>query len=123
MPLPLIPIAIVGGAAMLAGMGIEKGFDKIFPDDAGVGSKKTSIGSTHYEPYSHYSPTTTDMRQIQLPDYQIMVDSPFSRQDLTKKQTQEPDIDAGVTSEAGADLVPLVLIGAVGLIAYGVVKK
>lgn len=107
----------------VAGMGIEKGFRKIFPESGGdIGVKKGGIGTTYHEPYSHYAPTTVDMRQVQLPDYQVAVDSPFARQDITKKQTQEPDI-TGATQRTGADLTMLALIGAGGLVLYGVLKK
>ena len=119
MPLPLIPIAV----AIVAGIGIEKGLTSLFSAPSGdIGTKKGGIGTTYHEPYSHYAPVTTDMRQIQLPDYQVQIDSPFAQQDLSKKQTQEPDI-TGATQKSGADLTMLALIAAGGLVVYGVVKK
>ena len=119
MVLPLIPIVV----ATVAGMGIEKGFRTIFPESGGdIGVKKGGIGTTYHEPYSHYAPTSVDMRQIQLPDYQVAVDSPFARQDITKKQIQEPDV-TGAVQKTGADLTMLALIGAGALVVYGVVKK
>lgn len=120
MPIPLIPIAV----AAVAGIGIEKGFKSLFGDDGGdVGVKKSGIGNVFHEPYEQYAPTHTDMRQIQLPDYQVQVDSPFARQDLTKKQTQEPDISGGATATTGINPTHIALIGAGALVLYGVTKK
>ena len=117
----LIPVVI--GA--VGALGVDKVIDSIFPEargDTNIGVKKGGIGTTYHEPYSEYAPTTVDMRQIQLPDYQVAVDSPFARQDITKKQMQKPDI-TGATQKTGADLTMLALIGAGALVIYGVVKK
>ena len=118
MVLPLIPILV----GTVAGIGIEKGLTSVF-GGGDVGVKKGGIGTTYHEPFSQYAPTTVDMRQIQLPDYQVAVDSPFARQDITKKQTMEPEISGGAVAETGADLTMLALIGVAGLIVYGVIKK
>jgi len=120
MVLPLIPIVI--GA--VAGMGVEKGFTSLFGGSGGVsGTKKGGIANVYHEPYEQYAPTITDMRQVQLPDYQIQVDSPFARQDMTKKQSMEPEISGGASAESGINPTTLMLIAAGGLVVYGVTKK
>jgi len=119
MPLPLIPIAI----AAAAGIGLEKGLSSLFDDAGDVGTKKGGLMNEFHEPYENYSPTITDMRQVQLPDYQVQIDSPFGSQDMTKKQSMEPDISAGISQTEGTNMPLLVGLGVVGVIVYGVVTK
>ena len=118
MVLPIIPIVV----GTVAGIGLEKGFTSLFGGEGDVGVKKTGIGTTFHEPFSQYAPTTVDMRQVQLPDYQVAVDSPFARQDIKKTQTQEPDVTGAVTSE-GVDLTMIALIAAGALVVSKVIEK
>lgn len=119
MVLPLIPIL----AGTVAGIGIEKGLTSIFGGGDDVGVKKGGIGTTFHEPFSQYAPTTTDMRQVQLPDYQVQVDSPFASQDIKKEQSQEPDISGGAVATEGVDLTMIALIAAGALVVSKVIEK
>jgi hypothetical protein len=124
MVLPLIPIAV--GAA---GLGLGGLLSNLLS-----GSKKAAtVGATTttYHPYAFYQPSYA--KQIQYPDYNIIMESPMSRIDSTKKQTmtQEPSIAAPITPTAGAagtpfdasSLLPIVVVGGAVYIAHGLITK
>lgn len=117
---PLLLVPLVAGA--VAGVGVEKAWNSVFGGGE-TGTKKGGIANVYHEPYEQYAPTITDMRQVQLPDYQVQVDSPFARQDMTKKQSMEPEISGGASAETGINPNTLMLIAAGGLVLYGVTKK
>jgi len=118
MVFPFIPIIV----ASVAGIGIEKGLSSVFAKDTvNSGTKKGGIANVFHEPYETYSPTTTYAQSYQYPDYNIIIDSPLARAGSTKKSDVSPEVSAGVTT--GVNMTNIALIGAAGLILYGVVKK
>ena len=125
MPLPLIPI--------LAGAG-GLGVGALISSFLSGGKKAASVGATTttYHPYAFYQPSYA--KQIQYPDYNIIMESPMSRIDSTKKQdmTQQPSLQAPISPTAGAgvgapfdvgSLIPIVVIGGVVYIAHGLITK
>jgi hypothetical protein len=126
---PLIPIAAAGvGGGLLGGV-----LGSFFS-----GSKKDySVHEIHAQK-EHYAPTTTDARafsRVFAPTYQYQIQSPdaymSSKKDTAASARSAPDIipqrsqegGPGIESLEGADLTKIALIGAVGLIGYGVVKE
>lgn len=125
MVFPLIPLAIVGGGAA-AGAGYS-----IFKKE-----KAPSQNVTH-APYETYAPQKTmsyaPVSSVQYPSYQIQIDSPMAGQSMKKtadieskphlspSQTVAPI--SGAMSDSGTDLMPLVVIGVVGLIAVKYLKS
>ena len=118
MVLPLIPI-IVGA---FAGMTAEKGLDSIF-GGSGTTKKDTKIGGEYHAAYEQYAPVQSYAPQIQYPDYQIMIDSPLSKQTLSKKQESSPELSGGAASGLDIPIIPLAVLGVAGLVVYGVVSK
>lgn len=118
MVLPLIPIAL----AAAAGIGLEKGYSNLF-GDGGDTKKDIKIGGEYHAPQEVYSPTTTYAQAYQLPDYNIAIDSPLAQVGSKKDQDVSPDISAGVSQVEGVNMTHIAIIGAVGLVLFGVVKK
>ena len=114
----LLPI-IVGA---VAAYGIGKGIDSV-AEGAGDTKKELRIGGEYHAPQEVYSPTITDARVIQYPDYNIAVDSPLAQVGSKKEATASPDVAAGVAQAEGTNMTHIALIGAVGIVLYGLVKK
>jgi len=124
MVLPLIPIAVG-----LGGLGVGS----LISSWLSGGKKEASaITTTTYEPYAFYQPSYA--KQIQYPDYNIIMESPMSKIDSTKKQTmtQQPSMSAPISPITGSgdgaafdmdSLLPIVVIGGVAYIAHGVLTK
>lgn len=123
MVLPLIPIVAAAG-----GLGIGA----LISNFLSGGKKQASVGATTttYEPYAFYQPSYA--KQIQYPNYNIIMESPMSKIGSTKKQsaTQEPSLQAPISPTAGggtgfdpSSLLPVVVIGGIIYIAHGLVVK
>lgn len=127
---PLIPIALAGIGGGLAGGFISNVF-------GGASKKEQSVSETHAA-YEHYAPITTDARSTSRaysPSVIYQIESPgayISKKDTTTAESaSDPTIrqersetggpSAGITE--GTDLTKIALIGAGGLIVYGVVKE
>ena len=128
MVLPLIPIALAGGAGILGTL-----VGGIFAD----GSKKNEVSEIHAAK-EHYAPITTDARSLAQtfsPTYQYQIHSPEasmvskktasavaeSMPSIAPSRTQEGG--AGIASVEGMDMTKIAVIGVVGLVAYGLVSK
>ena len=119
MVFPLFPL--IGGA--LAGIGIEKGLTSLFGSTQGISKKDMKIGGEYHAPKEVFTPTTTYAQSYQYPDYNIAIHSPLAKVGSTKKAEIAPDISAGVSQSEGMNMTHIALIGAAGLVVYGVVKK
>lgn len=129
MVLPLIPVALAGIGGGVAG-GLVSSL-------LGGGSKKDYAVSEQHSPYEHYAPVTTDasaLTQTFAPTYQYQIESPesymSSKKDISAAATSSPEISPsrtheapGISSVEGTDMTKLVVVGAIGLIAYGLVTK
>jgi len=139
---PLIPVAIGLGGAALGGAGIASwlgGETKKNTEIAAASgspfaptapfsiSSQTYAPHAPYETYSsavQYAPVTS----IQYPDYAINIGSPEAvattkkEQTITSKPEFEYEAEQGRTT-SGVDLVPIAIIAAVALVAYGLVSK
>ena len=130
MVLPLLPIAIAGVGGGLAGGLVSSFF-------GGGGKKDVGVSEVH-APKEHFAPVTThapSISRIYSPSVMYQIESPGARMSkkdiMTAKSEADPFIapmrydpgapSAGITE--GTDLSKIALIGAVGLIAYGVVSK
>lgn len=117
-------LPIVGGA--LAGITLEKGLTSLFGGGGGPGGKKDlkfEAFGEHHAPYETWSPTTTYAQSYQMPDYNIIMDSPFARAGSKKEATVSPDVTAGVTKTEGVNMTHIAMVGAAALVLYGVTKK
>ena len=139
---PLIPIAIGLGGAALGGAGIASwlgGETKKNEDIAAASGSPFaptapfSISSQSYAPHApyetysqavQYAPVTS----IQYPDYAINIGSPEAvattkkEQTITSRPEFEYEAEQGRTT-SGVDLVPIAIIAAVALVAYGLVSR
>lgn len=118
MVLPLFPIVASAGVGMLTMAGLKDVFG-----GNGTTKKDTKIGGEYHAAQETYAPTLTDARVIQYPDYNIVMDSPLASIDTKKTATSSPDVSAGSQPTSGTNMTTLAIIGAAGLIVYGVVKK
>jgi flagellar basal body-associated protein FliL len=138
---PLIPIAVGLGGAALGGAGIMSMFDggkksekavntnSVFPESAPFSvNAQTYSPHSPYEQYSQaiqYAPVTS----IQYPDYAINVNSPDATaatkktQTVTSEPTHEYQANQGQNPTSGLDILPIAVVAALALVAYGVVTK
>lgn len=135
MVLPLLPIAAAGVGGGIAGGLIASVF-------GGTSKKEQAVQAVEtHAPYEIFQPTTVDARSISevySPTSIIQIESPYaqarSATEITSKAASRAEADpkfwqpstgpsptAGITE--GVDLSKIALIGAVGLIGYGVVKE
>ena len=113
-------LPILGSA--VAAYGIGKGIDAV-AEGSGDTKKELRIGGEYHAPQEVYSPTITDARVIQYPDYNIAVDSPLAQVGSKKEATAAPDVSAGVAQAEGTNMTHIALIAAAGMVLYGIVKK
>jgi len=135
---PIIPIAVGLGGAALGGAGLMSMFsggkkavntNSVFADTSPFSvSSQTYSPHAPYEQYSQavqYAPVTS----IQYPDYAINVQSPGATattkktQTVTSEPTQEYLASQGQTQTSGLDILPIAIVGALALVAYGMVTK
>jgi len=135
---PIIPIAVGLGGAALGGAGLMSMFsggkkavntNSVFADTSPFSvSSQTYSPHAPYEQYSQavqYAPVTS----IQYPDYAINVQSPGATattkktQTVTSEPTQEYLASQGQTQTSGIDILPIAIVGALALVAYGMVTK
>lgn len=135
---PVIPIAVGLGGAALGGAGLMSMFsggkkavntNSVFADTSPFSvSSQTYSPHAPYEQYSQavqYAPVTS----IQYPDYAINVQSPGATattkktQTVTSEPTQEYLASQGQTQTSGLDILPIAIVGALALVAYGMVTK
>lgn len=123
MVFPLIPVAIAGIGGSILGGGLMSVF--------GSGKKDYS---EHHAPQEHYAPVATDARstsEIWSPTYIYQIDSPegfISKKDTNVAESQAtPKISSmredPTSISEGTDMTKLAIIGAVGIVAYGLVSK
>ena len=135
---PIIPIAVGLGGAALGGAGLMSMFsggkkavntNSVFAETSPFSvSSQTYSPHAPYEQYSQavqYAPVTS----IQYPDYAINVQSPGATattkktQTVTSEPTQEYLASQGQTQTSGLDILPIAIVGALALVAYGMVTK
>jgi len=95
---------------------------------AGDSKKDVTAGATIH-PFAQYQPTIT------MPSYQwsrqVQIGSPYATQDTTQISKKEtigatgdlPVTTTAVADEGGLDWVTIAVIGAIGLVGYGLVSK
>ena len=147
MVLPLIPLTIAG-----LGIGTGFGLSSLFggkdetPQEAATGKKDIEIVPTEvHAAYERYQPTYTISPSYEF-GYQagdILIESPgaSTKKEMTQELTSEPTTSPTFTqphvveipvstsdaiaqeATSGTNMVLLVAIGAVALVAYGLVSK
>lgn len=137
---PIIPIAVglggaaLGGAGLMSMLGGGKKNGKVNTNSVFADTSPFSVSSQTYSPHApyeqysqavQYAPVTS----IQYPDYAINVQSPGATattkktQTVTSEPTQEYLASQGQTQTSGIDILPIAIVGALALVAYGMVTK
>ena len=135
MPFPLIPLVAGVGSGILSAMFFGGGGTK-----KEMQTEATQTTTTTIEPYAYFSPST---QSTYAPTFQhqpvLQIDSPYAKATPTmssKKEIesqQQPTFTPQVMAlpsiapqqsdkSSGTDLTKIAVIGAIGLVAYGVLK-
>lgn len=90
------------------------------------GSETKKESSVYHAPYETYAPTTSRTYNVQYPDYNVVMNSPFSSAGSKKEQsaatTQTPTVSPVGGSVPGTNWALIAGIAAAGLVGYGLIS-
>ena len=93
-----------------------------------LGGETKKEATVYHAPYETYAPTTSKTYNVQYPDYQVIMNSPFASQTTKKEQTatttQTPTVSpvGGSVPAEGTNWALIAGIAAAGLVGYGLIS-